>query len=175
MGVAMSIGGLVLLCLLGYIGYKFMFGNELAVVDAQVEEISVEEKIAIAVEAALADAESAAVVAAAEAKVKQEEIMRTGIRESLAMKYGTVNQTVGLAEKPPIDWQRSPLDPNLQFPVHQDNKDLIIGTQQEPPMFVDPKPGHKWVPVRDPKAAPADWRGAVIDTGSVWGIIPEVL
>lgn len=108
------------------------------------------------------------------------ETVKDGIRESLQKDYGTVHRTEKMKAKPVVVWEaEKDVDPNISFPLDgnspEDQRAIILGTKEEPPMFVDPKLGYRWMKVDDAKNAPARWKGAVQDTGRVWGIVPAAL
>lgn len=107
------------------------------------------------------------------------ETVKDGIRESLQKDYGTVHRTEKMKAKPVVVWESEQSDLNLSFPLDgnspEDRRSIILGTEEKPPMFVDPKPGYRWVKVDTEEKSPARWKGAVRDTGRVWGIVPAAL
>jgi len=101
--------------------------------------------------------------------------VRDGIRESLKLEFGKVHRTKQLKAQPKVTWEPSALDRNLRFPIDEYGHPILGISSSEPPNVIDAEPGYHWVPVDDEKKAPAKWKGAVKDTGRLWGIIPDVL
>jgi hypothetical protein len=109
------------------------------------------------------------------APVTTTETVKDGIRESLKLEFGTVHRTVEMKAPPVVTWEKSAIDPNLRFPIDQSG-DLILGVSSSaPPVVIDSEPGYRWVKIDDVQKAPARWKGAVTDTGRVWGIVPAAL
>jgi len=103
------------------------------------------------------------------------ETVKDGIRESLKLEFGTVHRTVQMKAPPTVTWEKSAIDPNLRFPIDQAG-DLVLGKSADvPPQVIDPEPGYRWAKIDDANKAPARWKGAVQDTGRVWGIVPAAL
>lgn len=104
--------------------------------------------------------------------------LRTGSRESLWLEYGQAHRNVGLKDLPAVTWDPVPEDPNIEFPLDEKG-DIILGAgtknAPKPPAVVTLPHGYKWVHVNNVDVAPAKWKGAVADTGKVYGKMPAVI